>query len=192
MSASLIQAQWKGGMTILTGRLRGGRLALRFAATFALTFGATRAFGQSREADRVAVFELGPAADVGLAGEPANFGGTVAVEVTPIERWLELEAGVTALGTNGRKEVSADLLFKKPFQFSPSVEFMAGAGPELSWQLSGARHKRSVAGELVLDFMFWPTRRLGWYFEPGLSLSSLRASGDRSIGIAGGLLIGVW
>jgi hypothetical protein len=115
----------------------------------------------------------------------------VAAEVTPIERWLELEAGVTAFGTNGRREVSADFLFKKPFPLLPAVEFMAGAGPELSWKLSGAGHARSLAAELALDFMFWPRKNIGWYVEPSYSFSGFGARSDRSLGVTAGLLIGL-
>ncbi|HWZ60919.1 MAG TPA: hypothetical protein VNW46_18180 [Gemmatimonadaceae bacterium] len=163
----------------------------RLAAVGALTVSATQAFGQSNEADHVAVLEIGGAADWGLNGGPASLGGTLAVEVTPIERWLELEAGVTALGTNGRRQVSTDLIFKKPFAFSPTVEFMAGAGPQLSWTLSGPRHTRSLAAEVALDFMFWVTKHVGWYVEPAYDFSGFRATSDRSLGMTAGLIIGV-
>jgi hypothetical protein len=118
-------------------------------------------------------------------------GGTLAAEVTPIERWLELEAGVTALGSNSRREVSTDLLFKKPFQFSPTVEFMAGAGPDLSWNLTGSQRTPSLAAELALDFMFWPTRNLGWYVEPSCDLAGLGRESDRSLGLTAGLIVGL-
>ncbi len=45
----------------------------------------------------IAVVELGPAAGHSLTGGGSNFGGDIAVEFTPIEHWLELEAGVTPL-----------------------------------------------------------------------------------------------
>jgi hypothetical protein len=78
-----------------------------------------------------------------------------------------------------------------PFDFSRTVEFMAGAGPELEWQLSGARHTRSLAAELELDFMFWRTRNVGWYVEPSYDFTGFRATSDRSLGLAVGLIIGV-
>jgi hypothetical protein len=43
---------------------------------------------------------------------------TVAVEVTPIENWLELEAGVTPLFRRDSTEWGTDLLFKKPWTLS--------------------------------------------------------------------------
>ena len=60
----------------------------------------------------------------------AGFGPTVAVEVTPLKNWLEIEAGVTPLFSNGHTELDTDLLFKKPFTLSNAVEFMLGVGPE--------------------------------------------------------------
>ena len=66
-----------------------------------LFFCAGNAFAQQqgKESDEepAAIVELGGAAAHGLTGEGASFGPTVAVEVTPIENRLELEAGVTAL-----------------------------------------------------------------------------------------------
>ena len=41
--------------------------------------------------------ELGGAANWNVKDGGSSFGPTVAVEVTPIENWLELEAGVTPL-----------------------------------------------------------------------------------------------
>jgi hypothetical protein len=169
----------------------GALLRSGIAIVGALAVAATVAFGQTKDVDHIAVLEIGGAADWGLTAGPSSLGGTVAVEVTPIEHWLELEAGVTAFGTNGRREVSTDLLFKKPYQLSSALELMVGAGPEFSWKLSGPHHTRSVAAELALDAMFWPTRNLGWYVEPSYNFSGLRAKSDRSLGVTAGLIIGV-
>lgn len=57
---------------------------------------------------------LGGAAARSLTGEGSSFGADVAVEVTPIENWLEIEAGVTPLFARHSTEWDTDLLFKKP------------------------------------------------------------------------------
>jgi len=80
--------------------------------------------------ESAAVLELGGAGAWNLKNAASGFGPTVAVEVTPIEHWLELEAGVTPLFSRHSTEWSADLLFKKPWRLSRKIEFMAGAGPE--------------------------------------------------------------
>jgi len=61
------------------------------------------------------VLELGGAGEQSLKGGGANFGPTIAVEVTPIENRPELEGGVTPLYDHGKTEWDTDLLFKKPW-----------------------------------------------------------------------------
>jgi hypothetical protein len=46
-----------------------------------------------------------------LTGRGASFGGDLAVEVTPAEHWLELEAGVTPFFGRRSKEWNTDLVF---------------------------------------------------------------------------------
>ncbi len=164
--------------------------ALVPAALLALAAPAAR--GQSAPAegdDHRAVIEIGLAGERGVTGSSSSAGGTVAVEFTPIENWLELESGVTALRGAGHDEFSVDLLFKKPWRLSATSEFMAGVGPEVSYH-SGPGAGTSVATEVVADWMFWPTKNVGWYLEPSYSFTSV-SRGERSVGIAAGLIIGV-
>ena len=88
------------------------------------------AFAQPDDKETAAVIELGAAANRSLTEGQSSFGPTVAVEVTPIENWLELEAGVTPLFRRHSTEWSIDLLFKKPWTISDRTEFMLGVGPE--------------------------------------------------------------
>ena len=121
-----------------------------------------------------------------------SFGPTFAVEVTPIENWLELEMGVTATFHHQSTEWSTDLLFKKPWTLSKRLEFMFGVGPEWIHSREYAVTTNSVGGEVVLDFMFWPCakHRLGWYLEPGCEYNFGRGH-ERSVGISAGLLIAI-
>ena len=66
---------------------------------------------RSRPTDKepVAIIEIGGAAGRSLKGGGSSFGPTVAVEVTPIENWLELEAGITPLFVHHSTEWDADL-----------------------------------------------------------------------------------
>ncbi len=59
----------------------------------ALFLCAGNAFAQTDDKEPVAVVELGAAASRSLTEGQSSFGPTVAVEVTPIENWLELELG---------------------------------------------------------------------------------------------------
>jgi hypothetical protein len=147
---------------------------------------------QSADTEPAAIVELGGAASWNLKDGGSSFGPTVAVEFTPIEKWLEIEAGVTSLFARHSTEWSTDLLFKKPWTLSEKVEFMFGVGPEWIHSREYGVTTNSVGGEAVLDFMFWPSakRRFGWYLEPGYEYNFGRGH-ERSIGITAGLLIAI-
>jgi hypothetical protein len=149
-------------------------------------------FAQSIDKDPVAVVELGGSPDWNLKDGGWSFGPTVAVEVTPVEHWLELEMGVTAALAHRSTEWDTDLLFKKPWTLSKKVEFMFGVGPEWVHSTAHSIATNSAGGEAVLDFMFWPSakHRFGWYLEPGYAYNFGRGH-EQSIGISGGLLIAI-
>ena len=177
-------------MTASTARpvLNSTRLVLIASLCF---FG--NAFAQSDEQELAAVVEVGGAASQSVTGAGASFGPTVAVEVTPIEKWLELEAGVTPLFKRHSTEWDTDLLFKKPWTLSKKAEFMAGIGPEWVHTTKYGVTTNSVSGEAVADFMFWPSsgkHRFGWYLEPGYDYNFARRH-DQSFGVSGGLLIAI-
>jgi hypothetical protein len=159
-----------------------------------LLTGCTSAFAQSgdKEPKEFAVVELGAAAGRNVTSGGSNVAPTVAVEVTPIEKWLELEAGVTPIFSRHSTEWDIDLLFKKPWTLSKKVEFMVGVGPEWVHVRQGGVTTNSVAGEAVLEFMFWPSkrRRFGRYLEPGYEYGFGRTH-ERSAGLSGGLLISI-
>jgi hypothetical protein len=84
--------------------------------------------------------------------------------------------------------VGTDLLFKKPFTLSETVEFMPGVGPE--WIHTNGRN--TVAGEAVLDFRIWPwpDRKFGWYVEPSYSYEFAKGH-QQSLGVTAGILISI-
>ena len=153
------------------------------------------AFGQAKEQagekESAAIVEIGAAGDWGLNGG-SSYGPSLAVEVTPIEHWLELEAGVTPLFGRGQTEWDTDLLFKKPSTLSKTIEFMYGIGPEWVHTTAHGKTTDSISGEAVLDFMFWPRpkRRFGWYLEPAYEYN-FGAGHEQSLGVSGGLLIAI-
>jgi hypothetical protein len=155
------------------------------------------AFAQSNDKepdkDPAAIVELGAAGSWSLPDSRASFGPDMAAEFTPIENWLEIEGGVTPLFSRHRStEWNTDLLFKKPWTLSRKVEFMAGIGPEWVHSKNPGGGANSVAGEAVLDFMFWPgaKHKFGWFLEPGYDYSFARGH-ERSFGISAGLLIAI-
>jgi hypothetical protein len=153
-----------------------------------------KVFAQSvqQEPEPAAIVELGGAASRDLKGGGSSFGGDLAVEFTPIENWLEIEAGTTPLFRRHSTEWDTDLLFKKPWTLSKKVEFMFGVGPEWIHTRAYGVTTNSLGGEVALDFMFWPfsKHRFGWFLEPGFDYS-FAPGHERSIGISGGLLIAI-
>ena len=159
-------------------------------STFLLCSGT--AFAQSAEKESAAVLEVGGAAGWNVRDWGRSFGPTVAVEVTPVENWLEIEGGVTRSFGAHSAEWDTDLLFKKPWTLSEKAEFMFGAGPAWVHSRESGVTANSFAAEVALDFMFWPAKkhRFGWYLEPGYEYGFGRGR-ERSIGISGGLLIAI-
>jgi hypothetical protein len=149
-----------------------------------------QACAQSDEKEPIAILELGAAASRSLNDGGSTGGPSLAVEVTPIKEWLEIEAGVTPFFSKQPTEWDTDLLFKKPWTLSRNVEFMAGIGPEWVHTRHSGAGVNALAGEAALDFMFWPTRKhkFGWYLEPAYDHGFVYAH-DQSLGLTGGLLI---
>jgi hypothetical protein len=142
--------------------------------------------------DPVAILELGASTSWNFSGGAATFAPNLAAEITPIENWLELEAGVSPFYTHNSTEWDTDLLFKKPWTISRKTEFMLGVGPEWVHLKQNGKASNSIAGEVAGDFMFWPKskHRFGWYLEPAYDYSFARGH-QQSIGMSGGLLIGI-
>ena len=146
----------------------------------------------SDDKDPAAILELGAATNWNVSGGTATFAPNLAAEITPIENWLEIEAGVSPFYTRRSTEWDTDLLFKKPWTLSRKAEFMLGVGPEWVRLTQPGRTSNSIAGEVAGDFMFWPTgkHKFGWYLEPAYDYS-FAGGHQQSIGMSGGLLIGI-
>ncbi len=140
----------------------------------------------------VAILEVGAATSWNINGGAATFAPNLAAEITPIEGWLELEAGVSPFYTHKSTEWDTDLLFKKPWTLSRKAEFMLGIGPQWTYLKQNGKTANSIAGELAGDFMFWPTgkHRFGWFLEPAYDYS-FTGGHQQSVGMSAGLLIGI-
>src|SRR6201995_3824375 len=107
-------------------------------AVFLLGFSvATASYSQSvrddvaqTDDDPSVILELGAATSWNTTGGAASFAPNFAAETTPIENWLELEAGVSPFFTRSSTEWDTDLLIKKPWTLTRNAEFMLGVGPE--------------------------------------------------------------
>ncbi len=181
------------------------RRAFMFVAASSLLFLCLPATGQAAvgdlsvnrlQADQakepVAILELGAATNWNINGGAATFAPNLAAEITPIEGWLELEAGVSPFYTRKSTEWDADLLFKKPWTLSRKAEFMLGIGPQWTYLKQNGKTANSIAGEVAGDFMFWPSgkHRFGWFLEPAYDYS-FAGGHPQSVGMSAGLLIGI-
>jgi hypothetical protein len=146
----------------------------------------------SEDKDPTAILEIGAATSWNVTGGAATFAPSFAGETTPIENWLELEAGVSPFYTRNSTEWDTDLLFKKPWTISRKAEFMLGVGPQWVYLRQNGKTTNSIAGEVAADFMFWPAHkhRFGWFLEPAYDYSFGRGH-QQSIGMSGGLLIAI-
>jgi hypothetical protein len=138
--------------------------------------------------DHAIVLEMGAAGDWSPS-EGFHPGGTFAVEVTPIEGWLELEIGFTAIRGDHSTESAVDVLFKKPWRLSPHFEFMVGVGPEIV-RATGLDHRTFWGVSAVTDFMFWRHSDVGWYVEPEYEVTFRDGRTHHGLGVAAGLLLG--
>jgi hypothetical protein len=157
-----------------------------------VAFFVANAFAQPAEKDPAAIVELGAASSWNVKGGAATFAPDFAVEVTPIENWLELEAGTSPFFTRNKTEWDTDLLFNNPWTLSRKTEFMLGAGPEWVYTRQSGASTNSVALEAAGDFMFWPARKhkFGWYLEPAYDYD-FAPGHEQSIGMSAGLLIAI-
>ncbi len=172
--------------------MRGIKIVVTAALILSSFLCSGNAVAQSGDKEPAAILEIGGAPGWNIPSARSSFGPTVAIEITPIENWLELEAGVTPILSRHSTEWDTDLLFKKPWTLSKKVEFMFGVGPEWIYTRENGITRNSVGAEVALDFMFWPSakRRFGWYLEPGYDYTFGRGH-EQSIGISGGLLISI-
>ncbi len=152
----------------------------------------TRAETTVDDRENKAILEIGAATSWNVSGGAATFGPNRAVEIEPIENWLELELGVSPFYTHNSREWDTDLLFKKPWTLSRKAEFMLGIGPQWVHLNQGGKWSNALAGEVAGDFMFWPTGKhhFGWFVEPAYDYS-FAGGHQKSFGISFGLLIGL-
>jgi hypothetical protein len=160
-----------------------------FAISLFFSLIGSYAFAQDEDGDHSVVWMLGGAIDQNVSESRTNLGPTVSAEFNVIDDWLEVEVGTQFLTTKSPHELGGQVIFKKPFQLSPDVEFMVGAGPTIDRPTSGYQgNQYGVA--LAMDLMVWTTKDLGWFVSPEYNYG-VGISKDRSIGLSVGLIFGM-
>ncbi|HYA76936.1 MAG TPA: hypothetical protein VED83_08500 [Burkholderiaceae bacterium] len=144
----------------------------------------------AKEKEEGSVLEIGATNEWTVRnGSGANAGASVGWELTVIPEWLKVEVGGDALVTSGTNALSGVVIFKVPYELSPTTELMVGAGPKWTRKLNGPDQGWYSGAEVDVDFMFWPRKDLGWYVQP--DWSAVPRTGEQSVGITVGLLIRV-
>jgi hypothetical protein len=165
-------------------------MRVQIAWNFSFVVGFVFVAGLAHGAEHAAVLELGAEVESDLPLAGARLGPDLAVEVTPIDEWLELELGVSALKHRQATDWETDLLFKKPYTLSSTVEFMAGLGPTWTHSSQPNGPTSTVGAEFALDVMFWPTKKWGWFLEPDYGVDFARGH-PKSVGLSFGILLGI-
>ena len=147
---------------------------------------------RAEEKEPIAITEWGGSFNGSLSHSPNSYGPSVAVEFTPVEKWLEIECGFAPAFGKQNRQNEFDVLFKKPWTLSRKLELMLGAG--LYWEKqTGLPLKNSTLGaECAMDWMYWPFRhrRFGFYVEPAYQFGFAKEP-DPSIGVSAGLLVSI-
>ena len=132
-----------------------------------LVAGGARADEKEKEHESSVVVELAGGGEWDVHGGAGAYGPNLALEFEVIEHWLEIETGVAPRFERGESEVEFELIFKKPFDLSKSLEMVFGAGPV--WVHRANENPRdSIAGEVSVTFVYWPREehKLGYFVEP--------------------------
>jgi hypothetical protein len=173
------------GLTCVSARRK---MFIRFVAAVVPLF---TGMALAEDKEPTAVVEIGAAGEWSLQNGDSSFGPTAAIEFTAIKNWLEIEPGVASLFNRGQMEWDTDVLFRKPFELSSTVQLGPGIGPEWIHAIGVGRTTDAIAAEAVLDFMFWqtPKRKVGWFLEPSYSYDF--GNRQQSLGISVGLLVAI-
>jgi len=150
------------------------------------------AFGQESLDQRDHSFALaaGVAIENNLANKTSSSGSTLSAEFTPIEDVLEIEVGTTLLNSSGEQELAEEVLFKSPYRLSSTSELDIGIGTQFSRKLQGADSASSFGMAFALEFMFWPSKEIGWSFNPEYGYGLGNSKGEQTIGASIEILFG--
>ena len=139
--------------------------------------------------DHTIVYAIGWAGDWSRHESLHPVGATAGFEITPIEHWLSIETSLGAHHSDDGTEMPIEVAFRKPWQLSPRVEFMAGVAPEIIHAF-GAQPETYGGVSVGGHFMIWPRQNLGWYAESAYEVTFPRAGAHKGMGISAGILIG--
>ena len=157
------------------------------ALAFASSMHGTTVNAKESADDRSLILLVGPAAEKSLVDGSMAYGTSLAIEFTAIEHQLEIEVGAQYLSTSNPKELSTQIIFKKPLELAQDVELGLGLGPATWRKTSSPNNSLQLGVAFVADFMFWTTKKVGWYISPSYT-HGIGGHAEKSLGISAGLL----
>jgi len=163
--------------------------AVMFFALVSIPAIASAQHASEPQEDHRVVFAAGWAGEAsrGEGFQPAGIEG--GFEVTPIEGLLSIETTVSVHHGDDGTEVPIEVAFRKPWQVTPTVEFMAGVAPSLVHAF-GAESETFGAVSAGGHFMVWPRPNVGWYVESAYEVAFPNRGTQHSVEFAAGILIG--
>ena len=147
----------------------------------------TAASAKESTDDRQLILLVGPATEKSLVDGSTAYGTSLAVEFTAVEHQLEIEVGAQYLSSSNPKELGAQIIFKKPLELAQDVELGLGLGPAIWRKTSSPNNSLQLGVTFVADFMFWTTKKVGWYISPSY-IYGIGGNAERTLGISAGLL----
>ena len=167
------------------------KVTITVIAGLLLVAGAARAEEKENEHESSVVVELAGGGEWDVRGGSGAYGPYVALEYEVIEHWLEIETAAAPRFEKGESEVEFELIFKKPFELSESLEFLIGAGPVWVHHAEESP-KDSLAGEAIVELVYWPwdDHKVGFFVEPSYSYN-FGEGHEKTVGVTAGLHIGV-
>jgi len=162
------------------------RVAL-FALVFALSTHSSVVRAEESIDDHSIILLIGPAMEKSSVDGSKAYGASLAFEFTAIENQLEIEVGTQYLSTSNPKELGAQIIFKKPFDLAQDIELGLGLGPAVWRRTSSTNNNLQSGVAFVADFMFWTTKKVGWYLSPSYTYGTSNSS-ERLLGLSVGLL----
>jgi len=158
-----------------------------FALAFASSIHSSAVMAEESIDDHSLILLVGRATEKNTIDGSKAYGTSVAVEFTAIEHQLAIEIGGQYLSTSSPKELGAQIIFKKPFELASDIELDVGLGPAIWRKTSSPSNSLQTGIAFVADFMFWTTKKVGWYLSPGY-IYGTSSGAERVIGLSVGLL----
>ena len=153
----------------------------------AVSFHSSAVQAEQSTDDHLLILLVGPAMEKNTIDGSKAYGASLAFEFTAIEHQLEIEVGTQYLSTSNPKEIGAQIIFKKPFELAHDVELDVGLGPAIWRKTSSSSNKLQTGVAFVADFMFWTTKKVGWFLSPSYTYGT-SSTAERVIGLSVGLL----